>query len=40
MDPVAVLHGEVLLARHEGLTAVRADLTHPSRRECAGHAAG
>jgi O-methyltransferase involved in polyketide biosynthesis len=29
IDPVAVLHGEVLLARHEGLTAVRADLTHP-----------
>jgi O-methyltransferase involved in polyketide biosynthesis len=28
VDPVAVLHGEVLLARDEGLTAVRADLTH------------
>ena len=30
IDPVAVLHGEVLLARGEGLTAVRADLTHPA----------
>jgi O-methyltransferase involved in polyketide biosynthesis len=29
IDPVAVLHGEVLLARGEGLAAVRADLTHP-----------
>ena len=30
IDPVAVLHGEVLLARGEGLAAVRADLTHPA----------
>ena len=29
IDPVAVLHGEVLLARGEGLAAVRADLTDP-----------
>jgi O-methyltransferase involved in polyketide biosynthesis len=29
IDPVAVLHGQVLLAHGEGLTAVRADLTHP-----------
>ena len=29
IDPVAVLHGEELLARGEGLSAVRADLTHP-----------
>ena len=29
IDPVAVLHGEVLLARDEGITAVREDLTHP-----------
>jgi O-methyltransferase involved in polyketide biosynthesis len=29
IDPVAVLHGEALLASREGLTAVRADLTHP-----------
>ena len=29
IDPVAVPHGEVLLARGEGLAAVRADLTHP-----------
>jgi O-methyltransferase involved in polyketide biosynthesis len=29
IDPVAVLHGEVLLARGAGLAAVRADLTHP-----------
>jgi hypothetical protein len=29
IDPVAVLHGEALLARGEGLAAVRADLTHP-----------
>ena len=27
IDPVAVIHGEVLLARGEGLAAVRADLT-------------
>jgi hypothetical protein len=29
IDPVAVLHGEVLLARGEGLAAVQADLTDP-----------
>ena len=29
IDPVAVLHGEVLLASGAGLAAVRADLTHP-----------
>jgi O-methyltransferase involved in polyketide biosynthesis len=29
IDPVAVLHGEALLARGEGLAAVRADLTEP-----------
>jgi O-methyltransferase involved in polyketide biosynthesis len=29
IDPVAVIHGEALLARSEGLAAVRADLTEP-----------
>ena len=29
IDPVAVMHAEVLLARDPGLAAVRADLTHP-----------
>jgi hypothetical protein len=29
IDPVAVIHAEALLARGEGLTAVRADLTEP-----------
>jgi hypothetical protein len=29
IDPVAVLHGEALLARCEGLAAVQADLTEP-----------
>ena len=29
IDPVAVIHGEALLARGEGLAAVRADLTEP-----------
>jgi O-methyltransferase involved in polyketide biosynthesis len=29
IDPVAVRHGEVLLARGEGLAAVQADLTEP-----------
>jgi O-methyltransferase involved in polyketide biosynthesis len=29
IDPVAVVHGQALLARGEGLTAVRADLTEP-----------
>ena len=29
IDPVAALHGEVLLASDAGLAAVRADLTHP-----------
>src|SRR5580693_2523126 len=29
IDPVAVVHGEALLARGEGLAAVRADLTEP-----------
>jgi O-methyltransferase involved in polyketide biosynthesis len=29
IDPVAVIHGETLLARGEGLAAVRADLTEP-----------
>jgi O-methyltransferase involved in polyketide biosynthesis len=29
IDPVAVLHGEALLAKGEGLAAVRADLTEP-----------
>jgi hypothetical protein len=30
IDPVAVLHGEALLARGEGLAAVQADLTEPA----------
>jgi hypothetical protein len=29
IDPVAVIHAEALLARGEGLAAVRADLTEP-----------
>ena len=29
IDPVAVIHAEALLARGDGLTAVRADLTEP-----------
>jgi S-adenosyl methyltransferase len=29
IDPVAVLHGQALLARGEGLAAVQADLTEP-----------
>jgi O-methyltransferase involved in polyketide biosynthesis len=29
IDPVAVMHAEVLLARDAGLAAVQADLTHP-----------
>ncbi len=31
IDPVAVLHGEALLAHGEGLAAVQADLTDPDR---------
>ncbi len=30
IDPVAVLHGKMLLARGEGLAAVQADLTEPA----------